>query len=135
MRIIIPLTPTAQQRPRFARGRTYKAKSQRINEAHLSAHLVEYAHKHRDKIPLAGPIKLTLKAVMPIPPSWSKKKQDAALTGTVWPDKRPDLSNIIKQIEDVAQGILFADDKSICEISAVKRYGEVPRWEINLEVL
>lgn len=47
----------------------------------------------------------------------------------------PDLSNLIKYIEDVCKGILYHDDCLIAEIQANKRQALVPRTEFRIEVI
>jgi Holliday junction resolvase RusA-like endonuclease len=59
---------------------------------------------------------------MPIPKTRKKKN--------LFHISRPDLSNMIKFYEDVAQGILFSDDSKIAKITATKVYDEMPRVEI-----
>jgi Holliday junction resolvase RusA-like endonuclease len=46
--------------------------------------------------------------------------------------QRPDLSNLIKFIEDVASGILYKDDALIASIVAHKVWDENPRTEFTL---
>jgi len=128
--ITIPLAPTGQARPRFTRtGIAYKHKSQATREAQLLSYLVPFAPKE----PSSDPLSLKVDAILPIPQSWPKKKKEAAILGEVPTTKKPDLSNIIKQIEDVMQGIFFVDDKQVCQISARKRYGRHPGWEITIQ--
>ena len=67
---------------------------------------------------------------MTIADSLSKKKKDALLGQKH--HKRPDLSNLIKYLEDAAQGILFADDATITTINARKIYDMNPRTEFYL---
>lgn len=45
---------------------------------------------------------------------------------------RPDLSNLIKFVEDVANGILYKDDSIIAQCIAQKFYDEEPRTEFRL---
>lgn len=46
---------------------------------------------------------------------------------------RPDLSNMIKFVEDTAQSILFHDDAQICSITSRKVYHQEPRTEFTLK--
>ena len=67
-------------------------------------------------------------AEMAIPKTWSKKKQRAALCGEIWPAKRPDLSNICKQVEDALIGVVFRDDALIVRYDTMqKRYSAQPK--------
>lgn len=48
---------------------------------------------------------------------------------------KPDLSNLIKFIEDVATGILYKDDCVISTFSATKKYCHSPRTEFTISEL
>lgn len=76
--------------------------------------------------PLSGPVSLCLHVDLPIPQSWSKKKQAAALQGTVQPCGRPDLDNYVKSIADGGNGILWNDDSQVTTLSASKAYSSKP---------
>lgn len=69
---------------------------------------------------------LTLRAVLPIPQSWSKKKQQAAIRGEVWPAKKPDLDNLAKLVTDAMSLVAYRDDAQIVRISAAKVFGVEP---------
>lgn len=61
---------------------------------------------------------------MPIPQSYSKKKQ-AALVGHPH-SKRGDLDNMVKAVLDALNGVAFDDDSKIWFIKASKEYAEEP---------
>lgn len=67
---------------------------------------------------------------MPIPASYSKKRK-LALNGKPHLIK-PDTSNLIKMIEDRAEGILYDDDKRIYKLSGEKYYSHNPRIELEI---
>lgn len=48
---------------------------------------------------------------------------------------RPDLSNLIKFIEDASTGIIYVDDSLICSINAEKKYDSNPRTEMFVKVI
>lgn len=48
------------------------------------------------------------------------------LNHEIWPDKKPDIDNIIKAILDGLNKTMFIDDKQIVELSVKKQYGETP---------
>jgi Holliday junction resolvase RusA-like endonuclease len=66
---------------------------------------------------------------MPIPPSRSKQKDKLINTFHVY---TPDLSNMIKFVEDIANGILYKDDCQISSIVAHKIYSDTSRTEFTL---
>ncbi len=69
---------------------------------------------------------LNVAVYVPIPESWSKKKQAAAQAGEVAPDKRPDLDNFIKCALDGITGIVVRDDARVVSLEAMKAYDARP---------
>ena len=69
-------------------------------------------------------------AYLPIPKSWSKKKQDGALAGTVFPTSRPDGDNLVKAATDALKGIVWTDDAILVDWHIRKRYAATPRLEM-----
>jgi len=51
------------------------------------------------------------------------------------PTTKPDLTKLIRPLEDALRGIVFKDDAQICETLAMKRYGEPARVEVKVMVL
>jgi Holliday junction resolvase RusA-like endonuclease len=84
--------------------------------------------------PMEGAVHLTARIYRAIPQSWSLKKQRAAAMGEILPISKPDTSNIIKAIEDGANGILWKDDSQIVDTVSSKRYG-TPRVEVEVRAL
>lgn len=77
------------------------------------------------------PISLILRAELPIPGSWSKKKKHAALLGIIRPG-RPDLDNILKLCSDALNHVAYADDALIAELRAEKRYSLEPKITLSI---
>ena len=133
MKITIPIIPTAQMRARHGTAggfsRTYKDKKQVCNERTLEAFLKDYVPEK----PMSGPIKLSIIANMPIPKSTSKKMRERMLCGEERPTKKPDSSNIAKQLEDACTRLQFwQDDKQITNLSVEKKYDRFGSWEIEI---
>jgi Holliday junction resolvase RusA-like endonuclease len=82
--------------------------------------------------PFAVPVRLDVLAEFAIPTTWSRRKTAAALCGEIRPGKRPDLSNVVKQIEDALDGVVFTDDALVVEIAARKVYGGQPKVVITV---
>ena len=76
---------------------------------------------------------LTVIAHVPIPSSWSGKRQRMAAAGEIKPTKRPDLDNFLKAAKDALNGIVWRDDSQIVNLSARKVYGEHPKLVITVE--
>jgi len=133
VKLVLPITPKAQARPRFTRqGHAYKAKAQRQAEESLCTLLAQ----HRPEKPLEGAITMTATAYLPIPRSWSRKKQAAAREGAIQPTGKPDLDNLVKHLKDCLTATKFwKDDALITEYTGIsKRYddGNGPRWEVSI---
>ncbi|NCD26838.1 MAG: RusA family crossover junction endodeoxyribonuclease [Deltaproteobacteria bacterium] len=136
VKLVLPITPKAQARPRFTRqGHAYKAKAQRQAEESLCALLAQ----HRPEKPLEGAITMTATAYLPIPRSWSRKKQAAAREGAIQPTGKPDLDNLVKHLKDCLTATKFwKDDALITEYTGIsKRYddGDGPRWEVSITAM
>lgn len=76
--------------------------------------------------PLDEPLEFILRAVFPVPPSWSERKKQAAIVGDIKPGKKPDLDNIAKAWNDALNGVVYRDDSLICRMILEKRYGPQP---------
>lgn len=79
--------------------------------------LQDYTRKNVKK-PFEGALHLDLVFQMPIPMSFSKTKKLNLPAYT----KRPDLSNLVKFIEDALNGVLWHDDAQIISFNARKCY-------------
>jgi Holliday junction resolvase RusA-like endonuclease len=86
------------------------------------------------RAPLDCAIDFRMTAFMPVPASWSKRKQADALAGLIFPTPKPDLSNIIKGVEDALLQIVYRDDSLIVDSFACKRYAAQPRIAIEIRV-
>lgn len=129
----IPIEPRAQKRARavHASGHTWTHKSpdQSKYEAKVSALIAQY----RPEKPFEGAIELTVVGYFPIPVSKPKKWKTAALAGQIRHTKKPDCTNIAKNIEDIMNGVFWRDDSQVAPLHVDKFYSENPRWEITLE--
>jgi Holliday junction resolvase RusA-like endonuclease len=134
MKYIIQGPPIPLQRHRTNNGRTYDPQAQAKESIgwDLYAQRVKMHGSVDCGLIMDGAIRMVIVFYMPIPKSLSIKKQDE-LCGTPH-HKRPDLSNLIKFVEDAANGILYADDAQIASIKATKLYDLQPRTEFTLKI-
>lgn len=129
--IVLLGRPVAKGRPRFNRE---------TGVAYTPAKTVKYETELRyaaeqvmgDRPPLEGPLRLHMKIVAPIPASWPKKKQAAALAGEIRPTGKPDLDNFMKVI-DAANLVVWIDDSQITDATLQKFYGEKPGMWIRVD--
>jgi Holliday junction resolvase RusA-like endonuclease len=82
--------------------------------------------RHMTQLPFDEPVQFTLRAIFPVPASWSERKRQQAITGTIKPGKKPDLDNIAKAWNDALNGVVYRDDSLICQMTLDKRYGVQP---------
>ena len=130
--ITVPGEPVAKARPRFTKnGHVYTPKKTAVYEQVIGLHARAAMKGHKI---LTGPIRLSVTAYMPIPQSWSRTQKTKAMSGALRHTKRPDLSNIIKSVEDALNGIVYADDAQIDRYGeSRKAFSSIPRTEIVVE--
>lgn len=86
------------------------------------------AHEAMQGRPLIdGAVGVDIALNVPIPSSWSKKKQQAAIVHQVLPTSKPDTDNCVKAIFDALNGVVWVDDKQVVDLRVVKRYSDSPR--------
>jgi len=123
--------PIAKARPRFARCgkfvRTYDPQ-----ETEESRFLFE-VQKQWNRPPMETPVKVRCSFEMPIPKSTSKKKSWAMIKDEIKHTKKPDISNLIKFVEDCLNGVVFKDDSQIIYLAGGKFYSEEPKTIIMIE--
>lgn len=79
------------------------------------------------------PVDVTVLFIMPIPQSWSKKRQAAAVG--MYHTSKPDLDNLIKGCFDAANTIVWQDDNQVVKCNAMKIYGTHAGIEIQVTAL
>ena len=85
------------------------------------------------RAPFDRPVRVDLQAEFAMPGSWSRRKQEAALRGEVRPGKRPDLSNLCKQVEDALNTVVFRDDALIVEYGLLRKvYSDRPKLVVTV---
>jgi Holliday junction resolvase RusA-like endonuclease len=122
MRYAVPGTPTPLQRPRFNSGhRPYDAQK---NQKHEFKFHVETQHGN---LPFyTTPVMLFAYFFFMIPKTSATRTEQLLHTPHTF---RPDTSNLIKYVEDCAQGILYRDDSIIYYAYGVKIWSTEPRTE------
>lgn len=121
--------PVAQARPRVTKWGTYDPpKSKQYKQL-----IVACVNEQLPTLKLEKPLKIGIKVYRPIQKSISKKEHTLRANNIHLPAVKPDLDNYIKGILDgLSMANIWTDDNLVCEISAIKRYGEHPRTEIEI---
>lgn len=133
--IQIPAIPYALKRhqTRVVRGKGKKVFAQQYDhpdnvdwKAYAQTYYALAMHEAGVESPLTGPIILTVIATFPMPRSrWRKREPRQGGPHT----KAPDLSNIIKIIEDAGNNVLWMDDKQIYSYGRGTMKLEAPQGE------
>lgn len=128
IRFTVPGAPVGKGRPKVAsRGGRFAqlyTPEKTANYEGLVAHAGQVAMNGRDLI--AGAVSVQLDIRLPVPASWSKRKQNAALDGQLLPTKKPDIDNVEKAIFDGLNGVVWNDDVQVVDVTKRKRYSAVP---------
>lgn len=82
--------------------------------------------------PLEGPVELHAVVGVAVPASWPKKRQAAALAGTLRPTSKPDIDNAVKLIADALNGVIWRDDKQIWFMVVRKVYQASPQTVLRV---
>lgn len=125
--------PIAKQRPRVTRSGIAYTPSKTVN--YEAVVRLTYQSKYPRQEPILGRIEATIKAVFPIPKSYSKKKTEELLNGNYNYDKKPDCDNLAKIILDSLNGIAYKDDSQITVLHIAKEYGTQPKVIVMLKEL
>ena len=118
-------TPVPLARARHGMGRTYDSQKKLKFSCGL-----QLQSQHNGLPLILGPLKLEVVFFLHIP-SGLRLDLIQGIYGTPH-DTRPDLSNLIKYIEDVATGIIYKDDSQISIIIANKIFSAIPRTEFTI---
>ena len=89
-------------------------------------------------------VSVIVRAFMPIPQSFSRKKREAALAGDLMPTGGIDLDNIVKMLDGLnyhpprfkgdreKRPIIWRNDSQIVAMQAIKVYSDRPRLVIDV---
>lgn len=117
--------PIPLQRPRFGHRRVYDGQ----REVKIS--IINVLENQHGDLPLfQGPLELEITFYFAIPKSARKHNLKHAPHYY-----KPDLSNLVKFIEDIANDVIFADDALIARLSAKKVYDEAGHTEFTVREL
>jgi Holliday junction resolvase RusA-like endonuclease len=126
--------PVPEGRARFTKtGRAYTPEKTRVFKNHVQLAAVSATIEAAMFGPLSGALRMTLDFTLPIPPSWTKRKQDQASAQLLRPTGKPDCDNLAKAVMDGCNGVMYFDDAQIVALSVRKRYGLVPHVSVIID--
>lgn len=94
------------------------------------------ALQYKPDVPLDGPLELGCLIFRSVPKSFSKTKKELALSHQIRPITKPDIKNLIANVEDALNGLFWIDDARVVSyvdidgLATGKYYSETPRIEI-----
>ena len=139
LQIIIPGDPVAKGRPRAAvirgQARMYTPAKTARYESKVALFAQQAMRGAQRTLPLDVALSVHVQAYLPIPTSWSQRKQRAALAGEIRPVSRPDADNIGKAVTDGCNGIVWRDDSLIVDWRVTKTYALDPRVLVAVTLL
>lgn len=121
---IIPGDPTALARPRISRKSMWDPQKQ--DKLFFG---LQVQKQHGDIPHYSGPLQLDVYFFMKYPDSARARKGRKAGDYHIF---TPDLSNLIKYVEDACNTVIFHDDCLISIINAKKIYDSQPRTEFEI---
>lgn len=125
---VIPGNPTPLARARFS----FRNNTPRVYDSQKDLKLVTGIHirnQHGDLPPYQGPLILHATFYFPIPLKYKNKIYAGHPYKSV-----PDLSNLVKYVEDLCQDVnLFKNDAQITDIIAKKQYDNDTRTEFYFQ--
>lgn len=132
IKIVIPLEPVAQGRPRFSnRGRFVTTYDPPKSMAYKKkVRLIAQQQYHNEPIAKGNPLILRVTFYRSIQKSMSKAEHERRLKGETLPFVKPDIDNYFKAVTDGLTGVIWADDNQITDVQMSKRYSDNPRTEI-----
>lgn len=131
VQFFVPIKPIGKARARVTARGTYTPAATKRAEAHVASE-ARLAMARRK--PADGPVGVQIIAHMPIPPSWTKARQKAALDGFAHPTGRPDCDNISKLVLDACNGIVYRDDSQVIHLMIHKRYSAAMGIEVRFDL-
>ncbi|RQQ42018.1 RusA family crossover junction endodeoxyribonuclease [Burkholderia stagnalis] len=135
----VPGKPVAKGRPRFARhGAHVRAFTPEATERYENLVRIAAGAAMRGSAPYEGPVRLVVHIGLPIPTSWSAKRQASAAAGMIGATKKPDADNVVKALKDGMNGVVYVDDGQVVDLWVSKRYARAPgvrveAIELNLQ--
>ena len=131
MPIIIPGTPIAKKRPRFARRGNYVVtyNSQETEEGRF---FLEARSQWQEPI-FGGGVEIEVVYEMPIPKGTSRKKVEKMLSGEIRHLKKPDTDNLVKFTKDCLTNIVWKDDAQVWKETVEKRFSLEPKTIIFIK--
>lgn len=137
IKFIIPGEPQGKSRPRVVRVKSGRSMSYTPDKTVAYEELVRQrflAEAQGRRFADDAPIDIIITAFLSIPKSASKQKQMLMTSGALFPQKKPDLDNIMKIVCDALNGFAYRDDAQIVNAKIGKRWSsDIPSVWVTIE--
>lgn len=131
------LYPSPRPRATMIQGRPriYSDKDYTFYKVEL-ADIIKEKFRHSGILEvLDQPLLVTILFKKRIPESYNARERVLALTGNMFPAKKPDLDNYEKTVLDTMNECIFTDDSNIIGLNSFKMYAETEGLEIVVQTL
>ncbi|MCC4501338.1 RusA family crossover junction endodeoxyribonuclease [Limosilactobacillus reuteri] len=134
VKLVFDIEPQSQLRPRAA----YNTRSH-----HIVVYDPKVTHEYKQRLrqlaqnqytqePLDSALKVDVSFFRPVQKSLSAIERARRISGEHRPAVKSDIDNYIKALFDSLNGVVWQDDKQICDLVAHKYYSDKPRIEIEV---
>lgn len=82
-----------------------------------------------------GALELHVRFFFEVAKSETKTAREEKIGGTIPHISKPDTSNLLKWVEDAANGVLWQDDRQVTKVTASKHYGMESGTELKVREL
>lgn len=133
VRFFVPGKPQGKGRPRAAaRGKFVRMYTPEKTASYESTIALAASQAMAGRPPIEGPVVASIFIALPVPASWSKKKQAQALADQLLPITKPDSDNVVKAVFDAINGVVWGDDTQVVDHVARKRYRARPGVSVTI---
>lgn len=123
----VPGKPQGKGRPRaVARGKFVRMYTPEKTASYESTVALAASQAMAGRALFAGAVSVVMQIALPIPASWSKKKQAQAAADQLLPTTKPDADNTVKAVFDAINGVVWGDDTQVVDLLVRKRYRARP---------
>ena len=134
IRFVVPGSVRGQGRPRtrIAYGKNgspfahiYETEEDRSYKGLIQFHLMKEAKRLGIDLPIehnGRGVSVSVQVMRKVPRSWRRKNRALAEAGEYRPQTRPDLDNVIKIVLDAMNGVAYADDAEVTNITATRSF-------------
>ncbi|HAR80101.1 MAG TPA: RusA family crossover junction endodeoxyribonuclease [Succinivibrionaceae bacterium] len=129
----VPGRPHGKARPFFTGKRAITPSSTRAYETTVQWCATQAMRSEGYAQAVDAPCRVWLILDFAVPKSASKKQREECLNGRIVPVCKPDADNCAKALLDGMNGIVYADDRQVFQLSVAKRYWSEDKVEVLVE--